>query len=86
MSGHPRLLTKERKNSINQQILSLSIAFLSKNGTILSKLLSGKNSYSAKPSRATEQIAATPTPRENPSTPSSSAPNELRIFSKIYKN
>ena len=48
---------------------------------ILNKPSSGKNSYSVKSSIATEPIAATPTPLENPSTPSSSAPNESRVFS-----
>ena len=71
-------------NSINQQTLSL--ASLSKNGIILNKPSSGKNSYSIKPSIAPEQIAATPTPLENPSTPSSSAPrsSESRVFSKCH--
>ena len=45
---------------------------------------SGKNSYSVKPSIATEQIAATPTPLENPSTPVSSFPNESRVCSKSH--
>ena len=44
----------------------------------------GKNSYNVKPSIATEQVAATPTPLENPSTPSSSAPNESLVFSKSH--
>ena len=44
----------------------------------------GKNSYNVKPSIATEQAAATPTPLENPSTPSSSAPNESLVFSKSH--
>ena len=44
--------------------------------------MSGKSSYNVKPSIATEQIAATPTPLENPS-PSSSS-NESRIFSKSH--
>ena len=45
---------------------------------------SGKNSYSVKPSIATEQIAATPTPLENPSAPASSFPNKSRVFSKTH--
>ena len=45
---------------------------------------SGKNSYSVKPSTTTEQIAATPTPLENPSTPVSSFPNESRVCSKSH--
>ena len=45
---------------------------------------SGKNSYSVKPSIATEQIAATPTPLENPSTPVSSFRNESRVCSKSH--
>ena len=57
------------------------MASLSKNGVMLNKPSSGTNSYSAKPSIATEQIAATQTPLENPSTPSSSALNESRLFS-----
>ena len=69
--------------SINQQT-SLSIAFLSKNGMILNKPSSGKNCFSVKPSIATEQIAATPIPLENPSTLSSSAPNESYVFSKSH--
>ena len=40
--------------------------------------------YSPKPSVATEQIDATPTPWENPSSPSFSTPNDSRIFSKIH--
>ena len=36
------------------------------------------------PSIATEQIAATPTPLENPSTPASSFPNESRVFSESH--
>ena len=44
---------QKKGNSINQQKLSLSIAFLSKNGIILNKPSSGKNSYSVKPSIAT---------------------------------
>ena len=67
-------------NCINQQTLSLSIASLSKNGIIINKPSSGKNSFSVKPSIATEQIAATPTPLENPSTPASSFPNKSRVF------
>ena len=75
---------QKKGNSINQQTLSLSIASLSKNGVILNKPSSGKNSYSVKPSIATEQIAATPTPLENPSRPASSAPNESHVFSKSH--
>ena len=48
----------------------------------LNKPSSGKNSY--KPSIATEQIAAATTPLEFPSTPSSSTPNESRVFSKSH--
>ena len=44
---------QKKGNSINQQNLSLSIASLSKNGIILNKPSSGKNSYSVKPSIAT---------------------------------
>ena len=44
---------QKKENSINQQKLSLSIASLSKNGIILNKPSSGKNSYSVKPSIAT---------------------------------
>ena len=44
---------QKKGNSINQQKLSLSIASLSKNGIILNKPSSGKNSYSVKPSTAT---------------------------------
>ena len=36
------------------------------------------------PSIATEQIAATPTPLENPSVPASSFPNESRVFSESH--
>ena len=51
---HTRLDYLQKKgNSINQQKLSLSIASLSKNGIILNKPSSGKNSYSVKPSTAT---------------------------------
>ena len=64
--GHVILEYLQKKgNSINQQILSLS----SKNGIILNKPSSGKNSCSIKPSIATDQIAATPAPLEHPSTP-----------------
>ena len=45
--------SQKKGNSINQQKLSLSIASLSKNGIILNKPSSGKNSYSVKPSIAT---------------------------------
>ena len=41
---------QKKGNSINQQLLSLSIASLSKNGVILNKPSNGKNSYSVKPS------------------------------------
>ena len=75
---------QKKGNSINQQTLSLSIAFLSKNGIIINKPSSGKNSFSVKPSIATEQIAATPTPLENPSTPASSFPNEPHVFSESH--
>ena len=44
---------QKKGNSINQQKLSLIIASLSKNGIILNKPSSGKNSYSVKPSIAT---------------------------------
>ena len=44
---------QKKGNSINQQKLSLSIASPSKNGIILNKPSSGKNSYSVKPSIAT---------------------------------
>ena len=40
--------------------------------------------YSVKSSTVTDAIVATPTPLENPSTPSSSAPNESRVFSKSH--
>ena len=76
---HPRILTKER-NNINQQILSLSIASLSKNWIIINKPSSAKNSFSVKSSIATEEIAATPAPLENPSRQASSFPNESRVF------
>ena len=75
---------QKKGNSISQQTLPLSIASLSKNGIILNKPSSGKNSYRVKPSIATEQVAATPTPLGNPSTPSSSASNESRVFSKSH--
>ena len=77
---------QKKGNSINQQTLSLSIASLNKNGIILNKPSSGKNSYTIKPSIAPEQIAATPTPLENPSTPPSSAPrsSEPSVFSKCH--
>ena len=75
---------QKKGNSINQQTLSLSIASLSKNGIIINKPSSGKNSFSVKPSIATEEIAATPAPLENPSTPASSFPNESRVFSKSH--
>ena len=75
---------QNKGNSINQQTLSLSIASLSKNGIIINKPSSGKNSFSVKPSIATEEIAATPAPLENPSTPASSFPNESRVFSKSH--
>ena len=46
--------------------------------------MASKNSFKVKPIIATEQIAATPTPLENPSTPASSFPNESRVFSKSH--
>ena len=79
---HPQLFTKQR-NGINQQTLSLSIASLIKNGIMLNKPSSGKNPYSVKPSIATEQIAATPSPLGSPPTPSPSAPMNLVYFLKI---
>ena len=53
---------------------------------ILNKPLSGKNSYSIKSSIAPEQIAATPTPLENPSAPSlpDRGSSESRVFSKYH--
>ena len=75
---------QKKGNSIDQRTLSLSIASLSKNGIIINKPSSGKNSFSVKPSIATEQIAATPTPLENPSAPASSFPNKSRVFSKTH--
>ena len=75
---------QKKGNSINQQTLSLSIASLSKNGIIINKPSSGKNSFSVKPSIATEQIAATPTPLENPSTLASSVSKEYLVFSKSH--
>ena len=68
-------------SNINQQTLSLSIAYLSKNGFILNKPSSGKYPYSVKPSIVTEQFAATPTLLENASAPPSSATNEPRVSS-----
>ena len=54
--GHAILeYLRKKGNSISQQTLSQSIASFSKNGIILNKPLSGKNSYSVKPSIATEQ-------------------------------
>ena len=44
--------------------------------------MSCKTSYSVKPFIETEQIAATPTPLSNPTTPLSSAPKESRVFAK----
>ena len=70
-------------NSINQQT-SLSIASLNKSGITIIKPSSGKNSFQVKPITATEQIAATPTPLENPSTPASSFPKEPRVFSESH--
>ena len=82
---HAILEYLQRKgNSINQQTLSLSIAFLSKNGIIINKQSSAKNSFSIKPSITTEQSAATPTPLENRSTPASSFSNESRVFSESH--
>ena len=51
---------------------------------MLNKPLSGKNPYGVKLSIATEQVAATRTPLENPSTQSSSVPNKSHIFSKSH--
>ena len=59
---HPRLLTKERKQ-YKPKTLSLNIASFSKNGMVLNKPSSGKNSYSIKFSITTEKIAPTPTRR-----------------------
>ena len=75
---------QKKGNSINQQTLPLSIASLSKNGIIIKKPSSDKNSFSVKPIIATEKSTATPTPLENPSTPASSFPNESRVFSESH--
>ena len=48
---------QKKGNSINQQILPLSIASLSKNRIIINKPSSGKIFFSVKPSTATEQSA-----------------------------
>ena len=77
---------QNKRNSINQRTLSLSIASLIKNGIILTKSLNGKNSYSDKSSLASEKIAGAPTPLENRSIPSSSAPNESRVLFKSHDN
>ena len=45
-----------------------------------------KVSFSVKTSTATEQIAAIPTPLENPSTLASSFANESRVFSESHDN
>ena len=71
---------QKKGNSINQQTLSLSIASLSKNGIIINKALSDKNSFSVKPIIATEQIAAAVTPLENSSASASSFLSESRRF------
>ena len=42
------------------------------------------HNYNVKSSTVTDAIVATPTPLENPSAPSSSAPNESRVFSKSH--
>ena len=42
------------------------------------------HNYSVKSSTVTDAIVATPTPLENPSAPSSSAPNESRVLSKSH--
>ena len=60
------------------------VSYVSKKRIIIKIPSRGKNSYSVKPSIATEQIAATPTALENPSTPASSVPTESREFSKIH--
>ena len=77
---------QKRGNSINQQTLTLSITSLSKNGIIINKPSSGKNSYSVKPGIATEQIATTWNPLENPSTRDSPVPNKSCAFSKSHNN
>ena len=75
----------EDSDHTNETVVSLqSIASLSKNGIILNRPSSDKNSYSVKSSIATEKISATPTSLENPTTLSSSAPNESRVFSKSH--
>ena len=75
----------EDSDHTNETVVQLqSIASLSKNGTILNRPSSDKNSYSVQSSIATEKISATPTSVENPTTPSSSAPNESRVFSKSH--
>ena len=73
---------QKKGNGINQQTLLLRIVSISKNDIILKKPLSCKTSYSVKPFIETEQIAATPTPLSNPTTPLSSAPKESRVFVK----
>ena len=75
---------KRKENSIYQQTLWLSISSLNKNGIIINKSSSGKNSFSVKPSIGTEEIAAPPVPLENPSTLASSFPNESRVFSESH--
>ena len=57
------------------------VSSVSKKRIIIKIPSRGKNSYSVKPSIATEQIAATPTALENPSIP---VPTESREFSKIH--
>ena len=74
---------QKKGNSINQQT-SITIGSLNKSGITINKPSSGKNSFKVKPIIATEQIAATPTPLENPSTPASSFPNEPRVFSESH--
>lgn len=59
---------KKRANCINQEILSLGIASSSKNGIILNKPSSGINCYTIN-YNITKQIAATPSPLENPNIP-----------------
>lgn len=73
---------QKRWNDINrQQTSSLGIASLSKNGIILNKPSSGKNSYTFNPN-TTEQFVAKSSPLENPNTPLSSAPKESRVAYK----
>ena len=72
---------QKRENDINQHTLSLGKTFPPKNGNILNKPSSTKNSYKIN-TNTTEKIAATLSPLENSNTPLSTSPKEFCMAHK----